>query len=160
MAPNTPAASKEKAPSDLGEIIAVYPKQSLPSPHQSSQVDMANVTAHSSCSPSHTLGTPERNSTPKPPESQANSITLPDDVVHLQEEMNNAMVHLLTFRASVDTHWQRLISESEIAHCQNETKASEAINGVEACYHGNTPQYQGHLHSCYETGGGHPLSLH
>ena len=48
--------------------------------------------------------------------------------------MNNAMVHLLTFRALVDTHWQRLISESEIAHCQNETKASKAINGVEASY--------------------------
>ena len=44
------------------------------------------------------------------------------------------MVHLLTFRASVDTHWQRLISDSEIVHCQNETKVSKAINGVEACY--------------------------
>ena len=48
--------------------------------------------------------------------------------------MNDAMVHLLTFRASVDAHWQRLISESGIAHHQNETKTSEAINGVEACY--------------------------
>ena len=44
------------------------------------------------------------------------------------------MVHLLTFRASVDAHWQRLIFESEITHCQNETKALEAINGVEAHY--------------------------
>ena len=44
------------------------------------------------------------------------------------------MVHLLTFRASVDASWHRLISESEIAHCKNETKASKAINGVEAHY--------------------------
>ena len=134
MAPIHPAASREKAPSELGEIIAVYPKQSHPSPHESSQVGMANVMAHSSCSPPPTPGTPERNSTPNAPESQAYSITLPDDVLHLQEEMNNAMVCLLTFRASVDAHWQRLISESEIAHCQNETEASKAISGIEACY--------------------------
>ena len=44
------------------------------------------------------------------------------------------MVHLLTFRDSVDAHQQRLISESEITHCQNETKVSEVINGVEAHY--------------------------
>ena len=102
---------------------------------------MADVTAHSSCSSSPTLGTLERNSTPNPPELQTNSSTLPDDVLHLQGEMNNAMVHLLTFRASVDSHQQRLISESETAHCQNETEALEAITGVEACYmvaHHNT----------------------
>ena len=44
------------------------------------------------------------------------------------------MVHLLTLRSSVDTHWQRLISEWEIAHHQNETKASKAINGLDAHY--------------------------
>ena len=44
------------------------------------------------------------------------------------------MIHLLTFRASIDAQWQRLISELEIAHCQNETKACDALNGVEACY--------------------------
>ena len=105
VAPDTPAASKEKAPSDLGEIILVYSKQSPPSPHESSQVGMADVMAHSSHSPSPTPGTLERNSTPNPPKSQANSITLPDDVLHLQEEINDAMVHLLTFKASVDAHW-------------------------------------------------------
>ena len=131
---DTPAASKEKAPSNLGEIIAVYLKQSPPSPHESLQAGMANVTVHSRCSPSPTLSTPEKNSTRNPRELQTNSITLPDNVLHLQEEMNNAMVHLLTFRASVDTCQQRLISELEIAHCQNETKASKAINGVETHY--------------------------
>ena len=84
--------------------------------------------------PLPTLGTPERNSTPNQLELQANSITLPDNVLHLQEEMNDAMVYLLTFRALVDAHQQRLISESEIIHCQNETKASKAITGVEAHY--------------------------
>ena len=84
--------------------------------------------------PSPMPATPERNGTPNPLELQANSITLPDDVLHLQEEMNDAMVHLLTFRALVDAHQQRLISESEIANCQNETKTSKAINGVEAHY--------------------------
>ena len=134
MVPNTPAASKEKAPSDLGEIISIYLKQPPPFPQESSQVGMVDITAHSSHSPSPTLGTPERNTTPYPPELQAHSITLPDNVLHLQEEINDAMVHLLTFRASVDAHWQRLISESEITHCQNETKASKAINVVEAHY--------------------------
>ena len=129
MTPNIPAASKEKAPSDLGEIIAVYPKQLPPSPHESLQVGTANAMVHSSCSPSPTLGTPEMNSTPNPSESQPNSITLPYDVLHFQKEMNNAMVHLLTFRASVDAHQQRLISESEIAHCQNETKAMKPSMG-------------------------------
>ena len=104
MVPNTPAASKEKAPPDLGEIIPVYPKQLPPSPQESSQVGTIDVTAHSSCSPSPTLGNPERNSNPNSLELQANSITLPDDMLHLQEEMNDALVHLLTFRASVDAH--------------------------------------------------------
>ena len=137
MVLNTPAASKEEATPDLGEIgeiILVYPKQPSPSTQESSQSGMINVTAHSSCSPSPMLGTLERNSTPNSLELQTNSITLPDDGLHLQGEMNDAMVQLLTFRASVDAHQQRLISESEITHCQNETKASEAINGVEACY--------------------------
>ena len=52
MVPNTQAASKEKAPLDLGEISPVYPKQPPPSPQESSQVGMTNVTAHSSHSPS------------------------------------------------------------------------------------------------------------
>ena len=60
MVPNTPAASKEKASLDLGEITPVYLKQPPPSPQESSQVGMINVTAHSSHSPSPTPGTPER----------------------------------------------------------------------------------------------------
>ena len=134
MVPNTPAASKERASPDLGKIISIYLKQPPPSPQESSQDGTVNITVHSSCSPSPTLSTPERSSTPTPPELQAHSITLPDNVLHLQEEMNDTMVHLLTFRASVDAHQQRLISESEIPHHQNETKASKAINGVEAHY--------------------------
>ena len=105
MVPNTPAASKEKAPLDLGEIIPVYPKQPPTSPQESSQVGTINVTGYSSCSLSPMPGSLERNSTPNPLELQANYIILPDDVLHLQDEMNNAMVHLLTFTALVDAYW-------------------------------------------------------
>ena len=43
------------------------------------------------------------------------------------------MVHLLILKASIDAHWQKLISETEIAHHQNETKTSETIKEIEAC---------------------------
>ena len=93
---------------------------------------MADIMAHSSHSPTPTLGTPERDSSPTPfqLQLQVNSITPPDNVLHLQEEMNEAMVHLLTVRTSVDTHQQRIISEMEVTHCQNEIKTSEAIRKV------------------------------
>ena len=48
--------------------------------------------------------------------------------------MNGAMVHLLTIRASVDAHQQRIISEREVTHHQNEIKTSEAIREVNAHY--------------------------
>ena len=95
---------------------------------------MANVMAHSSCSPNPTLGTLERDSSPTPFQLQANSMTLPDDVLHLQEEMNYTMVHLLTIRASIDACQQRIMSETEVAHCQNEIKTSKAIREVKAHY--------------------------
>ena len=66
MVPNTPAASKEKAPLDLGETIPVYPKQPPPSPQESSQVGTINVTAYSSHSPSPSQATLERNGIPTP----------------------------------------------------------------------------------------------
>ena len=48
--------------------------------------------------------------------------------------MNDAMVHLLTIRASIDAHQKRIMSEMEVAHHQNEIKTSEAIREVKACY--------------------------
>ena len=90
--------------------------------------------AHSSHPPSPIPGTPERDSSPTPFQLQANSITLPDDVLHFQGEMNNTMVHLLTLKASIDAHWWKLISEMEITHCQNETKTSKAIKEIKACH--------------------------
>ena len=71
---------------------------------------------------------------PTPLQLWANSITLPDNVLHLQEEMNDAMVHLLTLKASIDAFWQKLISEMEITHCLNEIKTSEAIREIKAHY--------------------------
>ena len=44
------------------------------------------------------------------------------------------MVHLLTIRASIDAHQWRIMSETEIAHCQNELKTSEAIREVKTSY--------------------------
>ena len=121
-------------PSNLGETIIIYLKQPPPSPQGSSQAGMADVMAHSSCSPTPMLGSPERDSSLTPLQLQVNSITLPDDVLHLQGEMNDNMVHLLTVRASIDAHQQRIMSEMEVAHCQNEIKTSEAIREVKASY--------------------------
>ena len=58
MAPYKPMASRRKSPADLGETIPVYLKQLPPSPQESSQVGMANIMAHCSCSSSPMLGTP------------------------------------------------------------------------------------------------------
>ena len=121
-------------PSDLGETIPVYLKQLPPSPQELSQARMANIMPHSSHSPTPMPGSPERDSSPTPFQLQVNSITLPDDVLHLQEKMNDAMVHLFTVRASIDTHWWRIMSETEVTHCQNEIKTSEAIREVKASY--------------------------
>ena len=93
---------------------------------------MANITAHSSCSLLH--GTPERDTSPTPLPLLANSVNLLDDIMHLQEEMNDAMVHLLSTRATIDTCHQQVISEAEVGHCQNETDTSEAIREIEAWY--------------------------
>ena len=51
LAPNTPAASRGKVPSYSGEIIPVYLKYLPPSPQESSQVGMGDITAHFSCPP-------------------------------------------------------------------------------------------------------------
>ena len=95
---------------------------------------MANITAHYSHSPSPMLGMLERDSSPTPFQSQAKSINLSDDVLHLQEEMNDAMVHLLTARASIDTCWWRIISGTEVSDCQNEINLAEDIREVKARY--------------------------
>ena len=76
----------------------------------------------------------ERDTSPTPFQSQDNSINLSDDVLYLQEEMNDAMVHLLTARALIDTHHWRIISETEVGHCQNEINLAEAIREVKAKY--------------------------
>ena len=130
-------ASRGEVPTDPGETLPGYLRQLPPSPHESSQAGMANVTAPSSCSSSPTLGMPERDTSPTPFQSQANSINLLDVMLHLQEEMNSAMVHLLTASASTDTcHW-RIISETEVSHCQNEINLAEAIREVKASYAAN-----------------------
>ena len=93
---------------------------------------MANIMAHSSCSLSH--GTPERDTSPTPLLLLANSINLLDNVLHLQEEMNDAMVHLLSTRAVIDMCHQWVISETEVSHCQNKIDTSKANREVKAQY--------------------------
>ena len=44
------------------------------------------------------------------------------------------MVHLLSARAAMDTHCQRIILETEISPCQNEIGTSEAIREIKAWY--------------------------
>ena len=129
--PDTTASKKKNSP-DAGEALLGYVKQLPPSPHGSSQVDMADITAHSSHSLSHS--TLERDTSPTPFLSLANSVILPDDVLHIKEVINNAMLHLLSTRAAIDMCHQRVISETEVGHHQNEIDTSEAIREVKAQY--------------------------
>ena len=112
-----------------GEALQGYLKQPPPSPHGSSQADMANIMAPSSHSPSP--GTLERGTSPTP---LADSINLLVGVLHLQEEMNDVMVHLLSARAAMDMHHQQVLLETEVSHCQNEINTSEAIREIKAWY--------------------------
>ena len=116
-------------PTDIGETYPASLKQMPPSPQESSQVGMANVsaniTAHSSHSPSPTSATLEMTNAPT---------ILLDYVLHLQEEMNDAMVQVLTIKATVDTLQQRLILYTEIALHKSEAKASETVKESQAHY--------------------------
>ena len=57
----------------------------------------------------------------------ADTGTLLQDVCLLQKEMNSAMGHLFTTRASLDTHWRKQVSDFEMVLHQNEAKATKAI---------------------------------
>ena len=125
-------AKKEGNSPNPGETLLGYLKQPPPSSHGSSQVDMADIMAHSSHSLLH--GNPERDTSPTPLPLPANSINLLVDVLHLQEEMNDAMVHLLSARAAMYMCCQWVISETEVSHCQNKIDTSEAIREIKAWY--------------------------
>ena len=139
---SNPTATKEENPPThpparsriplLGEALLGYLKQPPPSPHGSSQADMGNITAHSS----HSLlcNTLERNTSPTPLPSLAHSINLLGNVLHLQEVMNKTLVHLLSTRATMQTCHQRIISETEVGHHQNEIDTSQAIQEIKAHY--------------------------
>ena len=99
--------------------IPGLPEATTSLPTWSSRVDTADVMAHSSNSLSHS--TLERDTSHTPYPLLANSINLSDDVLHLQEEMNDTMVHLLSSRAAIDM-------------CQNEIDTSKTIRGIKAWY--------------------------
>ena len=104
-----PIASREEIPLEAGKIDPVSLKGMPPSPQGSSQSGMADNMAHTSHtpSPSSLLGAPEETRVPSAPHLWASPrailYTLPDEVLHLQEEMNNAMRCILTLQASLDT---------------------------------------------------------
>ena len=129
--PPDPVTSKEQNPL-LGEALLGYLKQPPLSPHGSSQVDTANITAHSSHSLS--CNTLERDTNPTPLSLPAHSVNLSDNVLHLQEEMNETLVNLLSARATMEICHQWIISETEVSHCQNEINTSEAIQDIKAWY--------------------------
>ena len=68
--------------------------------------------------------------TPPTKTPQADMGALPEEVILLLEEMNNAMGCLLTTRASLDAHQRKQVSDFEMAICQNEAEATEAMREV------------------------------
>ena len=60
--------------------------------------------------------------------------TLPEEVMHLQGEMNRIMGWLLMTRASMDTHWRKEVSNFQMALHQNEAITTEAIREAEALH--------------------------
>ena len=62
---------------------------------------------------------------------RANPTDLPNKVLWLQGEMNVALEWLLTTKATLNSHQRELACNADIATCQNETQAAEAIKEVE-----------------------------
>ena len=86
---------------DPGEALQGYLKQPPPSPHGSSQVDMANITAPSSCSPSPS--SPERGTSPTPL-AITGPLHQPIGGCIAPSGGDDVMVHLLSARATMDMH--------------------------------------------------------
>ena len=61
----------------------------------------------------------------KTPEADTN--TLPGNVILLQEEMNKAMGCLLMTRLSLDAHPWKQVLDFEMALCQNKAKATRLL---------------------------------
>ena len=60
----------------------------------------------------------------------------PPDVTHLWEETNKAIGDLLAVKSSLDTHWQKLVSEFGMALHENDSEAMESIKEAKAiCAH-------------------------
>ena len=82
------------------------------------------------------LETPEVASVPTVPPSKTSTRddtgALPDEVLHLQGEMNMAMGWLHTTRASMDAHCRKPVLDTEAAFHENEAQTTEAIWEVKA----------------------------
>ena len=88
--------------------------------------------------PSPTLASeaPQETSIPATPQPNISCgmdlSTLSDEVLWLQEEMNRALGHLLTTRASIDALCRKQVSDFETAFCQNEAQTTKAIKEMRA----------------------------
>ena len=75
-------------------------------------------------------------SSPTTGTSGSSSNAPPSDTAHLQEEGNNALGDLLVTKSSIDTHWQKLVSNFSMTVWQNESKTLEPIKEAKAhCAH-------------------------
>ena len=80
--------------------------------------------------------TPKAASIPTTPVSKTSTGddigTLPDEVLHLQGEMNVAMGWLLMSRASMDAHHRKQVLDTEAIFHKSEAQTTEAIWEVKA----------------------------
>ena len=124
VALGTPPMNGAEDSLGLKRVDLAAPKQRATSLQASLWADMANDAIPISHLPSPTPAseTPKVASVPTAPQSKthlgANSGALPDEVLPLQGKMNMAMGWILTTRASMDTCYRRLVSNTQTAFCQ------------------------------------------
>ena len=158
MVPNTPAASKEKAPLDLGETISIYPKQPPPSHQESSQVGMVNITAHS-CSFPHT-GYSREEQHPQCPKFASlfyHSARWCPTPSRGDEWCHGSPTHLQGLSRCPSVKADIWVGDSPLPEW-NQTFQSHQQDRGPLC--SGTTQYWGCLCRCHERGRGHLLSLH
>ena len=70
--------------------------------------------------------------------------TLPEEVLHLQGEMNRIMGWLLTARASMDVHQRKEVSDFQLALHQNEAQTTKVIREAKTVHATATGEAKAH----------------
>ena len=139
---NAPTSRVEDLP-ELKRPVLAIPKPVATFQLASPQADMLDDTVPSSCLqlfvPLILLPeTPEVVSIPTEPPSKkptgADTGALPNEVLHLQGEMNRVMAWLLTTRASMDAHHRKQVWDTKPAFQQNEAQTTKGIREAEAVW--------------------------